>query len=229
MRGVRKMAGSTARVESGATSAREQMLRAIRAAVSHATPHPGAHPAPRLDARWSSFASVLASVGGEAHGPVSRAELSDVALARARSWSMGGRIVAEPSAAALLGGVAAIEIAGSTASATGFADAAVAIVRGELGVAECGAVAVLGCDAPQRALLFLAERVLLLLDADRIVPDLHSAFRALPPHALGGHHLTWISGPSKTADIEQTLVFGAHGPRALAVIGFGSEAAAGRT
>jgi L-lactate dehydrogenase complex protein LldG len=32
------------------------------------------------------------------------------------------------------------------------------------------------------------------------------------------HHVTWMSGPSKTADIEQTLVIGAHGVCALAVL-----------
>lgn len=202
------------------SSAREHVLRAIRSCVSHAAPHPGAHPPPPLDAGWSSFRSVLASVGGEAQGPVPRAELAGIAQARAASWAAGGRIVAEPSAAALLGRVPAIETADATAAPSRFADVAVAIVRGEVGVAECGAVAVLGSDARQRALLFLAERVLLLLDAGRIVPDLHSAFRALPPNALAHHHVTWISGPSKTADIEQTLVFGAHGPRALTVLGF---------
>lgn len=210
------------------SDAREGMLRAIRSSVSHRAPHPGAHPAPALDAGWSFFRAVLESVGGEAHGPVPRAELAGLARARAASWAAGGRIVAEPSAAALLGGAPVIEIAAATTAPSGFADVAVAIVRGEVGVAECGAVAVLGRDAPQRALLFLAERVLLLLDADRIVPDLHSAFRALPPDALARHHVTWISGPSKTADIEQTLVFGAHGPRALAVIGFAEGSAPAR-
>jgi L-lactate dehydrogenase complex protein LldG len=34
------------------------------------------------------------------------------------------------------------------------------------------------------------------------------------------HHLTWTSGPSKTADIEQTLVIGAHGARSLTVIAY---------
>jgi L-lactate dehydrogenase complex protein LldG len=130
--------------------------------------------------------------------------------------------VAEPSAAALLEGAPGVEPASAQAAPHGFADAAVAIVRAELGVAECGAVAVLGRDAPQRALLFLAERVVVLLDAARVVADLHTAFRALPADALAGHHLTWVSGPSKSADIEQTLVFGAHGPRALAVLGFSS-------
>jgi L-lactate dehydrogenase complex protein LldG len=85
-------------------------------------------------------------------------------------------------------------------------------------VAENGAVAILGTDVPERSLLHLAERLVLLVPATGLVPDLHSAFRALPEDALDAHHLTWIAGPSKTADIEQTLVHGAHGPRALAVL-----------
>jgi L-lactate utilization protein LutC len=206
---------------------RARVLAAVRAAVSHARPHPGAHPAPALDTSWEAFAEVLSGVGGAACGPVPRAALASEAMGLARQWARGGRIVAEASAAALLGVAPAqargsgLEVADGAAPPHAFADVAVAIVRGELAVAENGAVAVLGRDAPQRALLFLAERVLLLRDAGRVVGDLHSAFRALPPDALAAHHLTWISGPSKTADIEQTLVFGAHGPRALAVLGFG--------
>jgi len=205
--------------------ARARVLGAVRAAVSHAAAHPGPHPAPPLDGRWAAFAHVLAGVGGAAYGPMPRAALAGEALGLAREWAAGGRVVAEPSAAALLDGAApGLELARPQAPPHAFADVAVAIVRGELAAAECGAVAVLGRDAPQRGLLFLAERVLILLDATRVVPDLHGAFRALPADALAAHHLTWISGPSKTADIEQTLVFGAHGPRALAVLGFSDRA-----
>jgi L-lactate dehydrogenase complex protein LldG len=57
-----------------------------------------------------------------------------------------------------------------------------------------------------------------LLDAATIHADMHSAFTAegwasgMPTNAL------LISGPSKTADIQQTLAYGAHGPRELVVL-----------
>jgi hypothetical protein len=196
-------------------SGRDLLLAAVRRATRTGVAHPGPHPAPPLAADFASFAAMLFSVGGEAHGPFARASFAEAVLAQARDWAAGGRIVAEPSAAALLD-IASVEIARTDAGPHSFADVAVAIAKGSVGVAENGAVAVTGADAPHRSLLFLAERVILLLDAADLVGDLHSAVRALPESAWQAQ-LTFISGPSKTADIEQTLVHGAHGPRALAV------------
>lgn len=201
-------------------NARDRVLSAVRRSTRDSVAHPGPHPAPSLPADFAHFAATLVAVGGEAHGPLERASLGEAVLAHAQRWAAGGRIVAEPSAAALLGSDA-IEVARADAAPHSFADVAVAIATGRVGGAENGAVAVTSADAPHRSLLYLAERVILLLDAAAIVGDLHSAMRALPEVAWRSQ-LTFISGPSKTADIEQTLVHGAHGPRALAVFAYRS-------
>ncbi len=144
--------------------------------------------------------------------------LSDAVASLAGERAEGGRIVAERSAANWLG-AGPWQTPGDDPAPHSFEDVAVAILRGTLGVAENGAVAVVGRDAPHRALPFLAQHLILLLSDAVVVPDLHTAFAALPNDALRDHHLTWISGPSKTADIEQTLVYGAHGPLTLDVVG----------
>jgi L-lactate dehydrogenase complex protein LldG len=86
-----------------------------------------------------------------------------------------------------------------------------AIVRGELAVAENAAIWV--TQVQPRALCFLAQHLVLVVDASSLVHNLHQAYERIRPEQLA--YGTFISGPSKTADIEQSLVIGAHGPRSL--------------
>jgi L-lactate dehydrogenase complex protein LldG len=197
-------------------SDRDEILARIRGGVAHATPHPGVYPGTALPASVEAFAGALRRAGGELVGPAPREGLRTALLGCARGVAPGGRVVAEPGAAGILG-PGAYEVAAPDAPPHAFADVEVAVALGAVGVAESGAVAVLGRDAPHRSLLVLAERLFLLLYAGRLVGDLHAGMRALPGSALDSHHLTWIAGPSKSADIEQTLVLGAHGPRELRV------------
>lgn len=92
----------------------------------------------------------------------------------------------------------------------------VAVVGGRFGVAENGAVWV-EQDVPERALYFIAEALVLVLPRKALVADMSAAYARLgtQPSAPYG---VFVSGPSKTADIEQALVFGAHGPRAVLVV-----------
>jgi L-lactate dehydrogenase complex protein LldG len=105
----------------------------------------------------------------------------------------------------------------SVADPHGFAGVDLAVVPGEFGVAENGAVWL--TDAvlrERRAVLFVTQHLVLVVPGKELVHTLHDAYRRLRLGAPGFG--IFISGPSKTADIEQALVIGAHGARSTTVI-----------
>ncbi len=91
------------------------------------------------------------------------------------------------------------------------------ILPGALAVAENGAVWIEGAKLPHHALVVIPEHVALVVNVADIVPDLHAAYARLD---LAGRPRwgLFMAGPSKTADIEQSLVIGAHGARSLIVL-----------
>ncbi len=96
-------------------------------------------------------------------------------------------------------------------------------------VAETGTLVMLaGADTPT-TINFLPETEIVIVPADRVVGAFEEALaplRAAPPAGNGGetppHNLprvvNFITGPSRSADIEQTLQLGAHGPRRLHIV-----------
>ncbi len=91
----------------------------------------------------------------------------------------------------------------------------VAILEGEFGVAENGAIWVE--KFAFRALPFITQHLVLLLRSSNIISNLHEAYAELAEFGMPDFGV-FISGPSKTADIEQSLVYGAHGPKTLTVV-----------
>lgn len=89
------------------------------------------------------------------------------------------------------------------------------IVRGEFGVAENGAIWVDGATLPHRVMIFIAQYLAIVISRSQIVDQMHEAYARVgaPKPGFG----IFVSGPSKTADIEQSLVIGAHGCRKLQV------------
>ena len=92
----------------------------------------------------------------------------------------------------------------------------VAVLPGELAVAENGAVWVDGRFLPHRAVFVIAEHLVLVAEARQVVNDMHEAYARLAAREVG--YGLFISGPSKTADIEQALVIGAQGARSCTVL-----------
>ena len=91
-----------------------------------------------------------------------------------------------------------------------------AIIQGAVGVAESGAIWVSESQMGLRILPFICEHLVILLDAKNIVSNLGIAYQQINAFKEGFGVL--IAGPSKTADIEQSLVIGAHGPKRCTVV-----------
>jgi L-lactate dehydrogenase complex protein LldG len=90
-----------------------------------------------------------------------------------------------------------------------------AILPGGVGVAENGAVWVKESDIVHRALPFITQHLALVVHEDQLVGNMHDAYQQIHYQTMGFG--VFISGPSKTADIEQSMVIGAHGARSLHV------------
>ena len=91
-----------------------------------------------------------------------------------------------------------------------------AIVQTEFAVAENGAVWVKNPTNRHRALYFIAEQLVFVVPKGEIVHTMHEAYARIG-FEEGGFGC-FISGPSKTADIEQALVIGAHGATSARVV-----------
>ena len=90
-----------------------------------------------------------------------------------------------------------------------------AIIKGEIAVAENGAVWLYESQMVNRLLPFICQHLILVIDKKNIVATMHQAYQQIDTGKEGFG--VFIAGPSKTADIEQSLVIGAHGARSLTV------------
>lgn len=99
-----------------------------------------------------------------------------------------------------------------------FQDVELAVIEGHLAVAENGAVWLTEQVMGQRILPYICQHLAVVVRAENIVPTLHEAYERMgSDYGFGG----FIAGPSKTADIEQALVLGAHGPLSMTVFVLG--------
>jgi L-lactate dehydrogenase complex protein LldG len=96
-----------------------------------------------------------------------------------------------------------------------FADVELTILQSYLGVAENGALWLTETQMNVRVLPFISQHLAVVISKDNLVPTMSQAYAKIGSAEYG--YGAFIAGPSKTADIEQSLVIGAHGPRSLSV------------
>jgi L-lactate dehydrogenase complex protein LldG len=189
-------------------NSREQIFAAIRANIPR---KPVEHPQipvftkPDADPRLV-FERHLEEAGGAAYDIRNRAE----AQAKIASLHPTARVICS----------AVPEVPGTRRAETirdphELANVDVGVVRAQFGVAESGAVWLTQEDLMVDALGFLSQHLIVFLDPEQIVADMHEAYARvrLDQTAYG----CFMMGPSATGDIEATLVHGAQGARSLNV------------
>ena len=197
-------------------SSRDAILATIR------KNQPTITPLPELSGDWiqypdceKQFGEVLAGVGGQAHF------VSDYNAAAAVIRSLP----CYPDAKQIVCQVPGLTVGNADFNAYDFNgvddphqldNVDLAIMPGYFAVAENGAVWVDDRGVKHRVIYFLTQHLVLVVPRKEIVNNLYEAYQRLsfPEPGYG----LFISGPSKTADIEQSLVIGAHGPRSQHVI-----------
>ena len=206
------------------TSARDAVLARIRSALAAGPallpPEPDwtapVHP-PLSDADVVvAFAESFRRVGGEFYYCETLPELAAQIAGFRQRQQVGPPFVWEPEMQALLytAGVA------FRADETDFvAQADLALTSCEALVARTGSVLVSAGTASGRRLSIYPDQHLVLARPSQVVAEIGDALQLV--QARYGSHLpsmvSLTSGPSRTADIEKTLVLGAHGPRRLAL------------
>jgi L-lactate dehydrogenase complex protein LldG len=191
-------------------SARDEVLRALRAAVPAAVPLPELEQfaAVRYPDVRERFAKSVVEVGGRC---LSVDGALEPVLMSIPEYASARKVVS------LVPGVAKANVdLASVGDPHHLHDVDFCVLPAALGVAENGACWIVDHGGANRAAAFLTQHLAVLVRADTLVHNLHEAYQRITIPSPG--FSMWLSGPSKTADIEQALVIGAHGARSCTVL-----------
>lgn len=93
----------------------------------------------------------------------------------------------------------------------------VGVIRGKFGVAENGCIWI-PQQMKEKAVCFISENLVILLPKSQVVNNMHEAYKKIEFDKTYDGYGSFISGPSKTADIAQVLVMGAQAARSVTVV-----------
>ena len=189
-------------------SARETILAGIMAnqPLSQDLPVIDVSAVIQYESNLSQFKTVLESIGGKAAEIIDWNALQDMMQ---DDLAAGKRVV---NAIAEIG---SIDPNLASLEAAELASVQRAFVKGGIAVAENGSIWLDETAMVNRLLPFIAEHLVIVIEAKNIVATMHHAYQHVASFDTGFG--MFLAGPSKTADIEQSLVIGAHGARSLMV------------
>jgi L-lactate dehydrogenase complex protein LldG len=199
-------------------TSREKILGTIKSnqpPLQELPPLPADHPSRGADDLATAFATMLEAIGGSVYFV---SGYDRIAAILREQHGDARRIV---SGCPELAGFA--EVSGHYDDPHTLENVDLAVLRAHFGVAENGACWMTEDQMIERALPFITQHLALILRRDAMVADMHAAYERIAEWERTGTgeagygFATFIAGPSKTADIEQSLVLGAHGPRSLIV------------
>jgi L-lactate dehydrogenase complex protein LldG len=195
-----------------------------------------------VDPLVETFAGEAAAAGAEVHGPVGVEDVLDLVRRLVLETGSAGVLAWEPDALGIPDAWRALEARGITPvnpilpadprerlSALGALDGVTAGLTGTLGaLADTGTIALASGPGRPRLAWLLPSRHIALVDTACISPNmdafLHSP-AAAAAHLTPGNaptslpaHLAFVTGPSRSADVELTLTRGVHGPREVHLI-----------
>jgi L-lactate dehydrogenase complex protein LldG len=189
-------------------SARDTILKAITANKPQLVELPAIHLTEVIQYSnlLQQYKTVLQSIGG---GTVELKDLNTL-KEELQSKKANGDFVVNRIAA-----LGEVEDSLDHLTATDLAAVETAYVEGTIAVAENGAIWLYESQMGNRLLPFICQHLVIVIEKKNIVPTMHHAYQQIETAKEGFG--VFLAGPSKTADIEQSLVIGAHGARSLIV------------
>jgi len=213
------------------SAARERVLANIRSALKREGPLPesvaralqGRLTRPRANVRpaigadaVAHFIDMIESVSGKVTRVEGIGEVANIVAAHLERYDLGDKVVAAPDPA--LDDIPWSNRLSVERRAAAGGDL-LSVTGAYAGVAETGSLVLLSGPESPTTLNFLPDDHVIVARESRIVPHIEDVWARMRAEKVAmPRTVNFITGPSKTADVEQTIQEGAHGPRRLHVI-----------